>query len=127
MGAKERAGIGFKKSRNAAGHGCPCRQGIRDAGPRRKQIPERIALHTLPEFPETLEALVNRIAGDDAGVDRPDRGADDPIGLDLRFMQGLVDATLIGPERTASLQNEHDLPICLLADHIDGVKWRSIP
>ena len=31
---------------------------------------------------------------------------DTPIGLDLGFMQRLVDASLVGPERTAALQHQ---------------------
>ena len=104
-----------------------CRQGIRDAGPGRQRAPEDVALHAAPEFPEPVEAMLDRIAGDDAGVDRTDRGADDPIGLDFRLVQGLIDAALIGAQRAAALQDEHNLPVRLLADHVDGVEWRSIP
>jgi hypothetical protein len=35
--------------------------------------------------------------------------ADDPIGLDAGLMQRLIDANLIGPERSAPLQDQHDL------------------
>src|SRR5271163_1242176 len=71
--------------------------------------------------------MLDSVAGDDAGVDGADRGANDPIGLDFRLMQGLVYAALIGAQRAAALQNEHDLPIRLLADHVDGIERRSVP
>jgi hypothetical protein len=49
------------------------------------------------------------IAGDEAGVDGADRSADDPVRLDAGFVQRLIDAGLLGPERAAALQHEHDL------------------
>ena len=49
------------------------------------------------------------VAGDEAGVDGADRGADDPVRLDAGLVQRLVDTRLIGAERTAALKNEHDL------------------
>ncbi len=65
--------------------------------------------------------MLDGVAGDDGGVDRPDGGADDPVGLDLRFVQSLVDAALIGSERAAALQHEDDLAVRLLAYHVDGI------
>ena len=49
------------------------------------------------------------VAGDQAGVDRADRGADHPVWLDAGFMQRLIDADLIGAERAATLQHQHYL------------------
>ncbi len=127
MGAEKRPRIGFEEAGNAMGHGRPGRQRIGDAGPGGERAPQGLALHAVPELPELVEAIPGGIAGDDARVDRSDRGADDPIGLDFRLVQGLVDAALIGAERAAALQDEHDLPVRLLADHVDGVERRSIP
>jgi hypothetical protein len=52
---------------------------------------------------------LRRVAGDQAGIDGADRGADDPVRLDAGLVQRLIDAGLIGPERAAALQHEHDL------------------
>ncbi len=56
-----------------------------------------------------LEAMFDRISGDQRGVDRADRGADHPVGLDARFVQRLVDADLVGAERAAALEDQDDL------------------
>src|SRR6266852_894598 len=52
---------------------------------------------------------MRRVSGNEAGVDRSDRRADDPVRLDPGFLQCLIDAHLIGPEGAAALQNEYDL------------------
>lgn len=49
------------------------------------------------------------VASDEAGVDGTDRCANDPVGFDPAFVQGLIDACLIGIERTASLQHQNEL------------------
>src|SRR5262249_45776752 len=49
------------------------------------------------------------IAGNEARIDGADRGADDPIGLDLRFMQRLIDAGLVGAQCAAALKDQHGL------------------
>jgi hypothetical protein len=51
---------------------------------------------------------MGRIACDDGGIDRPDRDASDPVRMDVRFCQRLVDASLVGPQRTAALQEQGD-------------------
>src|SRR3977135_2308078 len=61
------------------------------------------------------QTLFRFIAGDDRAVDRADRGADDPVWLDARLVQRLVDADLVGAERAAALQHEDDLARDLLA------------
>jgi hypothetical protein len=60
-----------------------------------------------------LHAIVGLVAGDQAGIDGADRGADDPIGLDPRFMQRLIVARLVSAERAAALKDENDLPLLL--------------
>jgi hypothetical protein len=37
-----------------------------------------------------------------------DGGADDPVWLYSSLVQGIVDASLIGAERTPALEDEHD-------------------
>ena len=48
------------------------------------------------------------VAGDDGGVDGTDGDAGHPVGLKSSLVQGLIDASLIGPERAAALQDEAD-------------------
>ena len=43
------------------------------------------------------------------GVDRADRSADHPIGLDAGLVKRLIDADLIGAERAAALKHQHHL------------------
>ena len=62
-----------------------------------------------PEFLQLAEPILRLVAGDQAGVDRADRRADHPIGLDAGLVQRLVDAGLVGAERAAALQDEDDL------------------
>ena len=54
--------------------------------------------------------MLRLIARDQARIDGADRGADDPVRLDAGLVQRLVDAGLIGAERTTALQHQHDLP-----------------
>ena len=63
----------------------------------------------LPEFLESRHPVGWIVAGDEAGVDRADRGADHPVRLDAGLMQRLVDADLVGTQRAATLQHQHDL------------------
>ena len=72
-------------------------------------MPELLERHAVPEFLQHGQTLVRRIAGDQGRVDGADRGADDPVGLDAGFVQRLVDSGLVGAERAATLEDEHDL------------------
>src|SRR5215470_1247936 len=51
---------------------------------------------------------MRRIAGNDRGVDRTDRDARHPVGLQPRLVHRLVDAGLIGAERATALQHQRD-------------------
>src|SRR5207253_6015650 len=73
------------------------------------KIPDRILLHLLPELLQPRQAVFGLVAGNHAGIDGADRGADDPVRLDASLVQRLVDASLIGPQRAAALQHQHDL------------------
>ena len=53
------------------------------------------------------------IAGDQACIDRADRRADDPVRFNAVFVQRVIDARLVGAERTSALQNQDDLTIFL--------------
>src|SRR5262245_18667483 len=50
------------------------------------------------------------VAGDQDRIDGADRGADDPVRFDLGLMQRLVDASLVGAKRAATLEDQHGLP-----------------
>jgi hypothetical protein len=43
-----------------------------------------------------------------AAFDRADRDADDPVGTDVRLRERLIDAPLIGSQRSAALQQQAD-------------------
>src|SRR5262245_19416599 len=105
----ERERIGLEESRQAAEQRRPVALRVVKSRPRDRQAPLRLALHAAPEFLQPLHAVFDVIAGDEAGIDGADRGADDPVGLDSRLVQRLIDADLIGAERAAALQDEPDL------------------
>jgi len=56
-----------------------------------------------PEFSQFLDALPRRIAGDKGRVRRADRNSGDPVGVQIRLRQGLINAGLIGAEGAAAL------------------------
>jgi hypothetical protein len=62
----------------------------------------------IPELAQLGDACLPGIAGDDGGVDRPDRDARDPIGVEVGLGQCFVDARLVGTERAATLQQKRD-------------------
>ena len=70
---------------------------------------EALLLDLVPERVQPLEPVRRRVAADQRRVDRADRRADHPVGLDAGLVQRLVDADLVGAERAAALQHEHDL------------------
>ena len=87
-----------------------------------------------PEFAQMLDSPLRRIAGDQGGIDGADRDAGDPVGVEVSLGQGLIDAALIGAERTAALQQEGDtfevrsdprspLVRCLRP----SIPWRTFP
>src|SRR5215831_17264352 len=70
--------IGRKESGNSAEQGRPIGRGVGEPRPVR-QTPEFLALHAAPELLQPVEAMLRLVAGDQAGVDGADRGADDPV------------------------------------------------
>ena len=101
--------VGPEEAGNAVGHRRPVGQLFVEARKDVAKTPDRILLHPLPEFAQPRQPVLRRIAGDQAGVDGADRGADDPVRLDAGLVQRLIDAGLIGAERAAALQHQHDL------------------
>src|SRR5262245_24325140 len=81
------------------------------------------ALDPLPKFLKLGQAVFALVAGDDGGIDRADRSADDPVRLDRGFVQRLVNTDLIGAERAAALQDGHD-PAVLVAYLVYGLERR---
>jgi hypothetical protein len=67
------------------------------------------ALHPRPEVLQPLQTVLGRIAGDQGRIDRPDRGSDHPVRFDPLFVQGFVDAGLVGAQRPAALQDQNSL------------------
>jgi hypothetical protein len=53
--------------------------------------------------------MLGFVTCDQAGIDRPDRGTDNPVRLDADFVQCLINAGLIGAERPTALEHQHDL------------------
>ena len=102
--------VGPEETWNAVGYRRPVREFFVEARKDVAKIPDRILLHLLPEFAQPRQTVLRCITGDQAGIDGADRGADDPVRLDAGLVQRLVDAGLIGAERAAALQHQHDLP-----------------
>ena len=78
----------------------------------------------MPELPKLRQAVLRRVAGDESCIDGANGGADDPVGLDARLVQRLIDAALIGAKRAASLQHKHNLAVVVVADLVNRFQWR---
>ena len=113
-------GIRVEEAGDSVGDRCPVRELLVKAREGIAETPDRALLDALPEFLQAREPVLRFIAGDEACVDRADRGADDPVGLDAGLVQRLVDARLIGAERAAALQHQHDLAREILAGRPDA-------
>ena len=61
-----------------------------------------------PELAQSVDTRLRRVTGDDGGIDRSDRDAGNPVGMNIGFGQGLVDPRLIGAKRAAPLQKQGD-------------------
>jgi hypothetical protein len=64
--------------------------------------------HLRPELAQPINADLGRVPGDQGGVDRTDRHAGDPIGMDGCLRERFVNSGLIGPERATALQHQSD-------------------
>ena len=109
MSAGKRKGIRLEEVSNPTRHGEPGGSHAADQRQRRHRLLERTVLNAAPEFLEPGHPVRCIVAGYEARVDGTDRGADHPVRLDAGFMQSLVDANLVGTERAATLQHQHDL------------------
>ena len=70
--------------------------------------PHRSLGDGLPEFAQAIDPAFRRIAGDQRRIDGADRDSGDPVRMEVRFRQRLIDAALIGAERAATLQQKCD-------------------
>ncbi len=101
--------VGREVTRNAAEDRHPIIGGAAGQLAERRIAPQRLALDPLPEFAQAIKTHGGVIAGDDGGVDGADRGPDDPVRFDLGFVQGLIDAALIGTQSAAALKDQDHL------------------
>jgi hypothetical protein len=62
----------------------------------------------LPERGQPLDALLGGVAGDDRAVERADRDPGDPVRVQVRLRQGLIDASLVRAQGTTALEQERD-------------------
>jgi len=113
--------IGPEEASNAVRDGRPVGELLVEARKHLAEIPDRILLHPFPELAQACDPVLDLVAGDQARVDGTDRGADDPVRLDAGLMQGLVDAGLIGAERAATLEHQHDLAGQVLGKLLDAL------
>src|SRR5262245_6111170 len=110
MRAKERQRIGLEEAWNAAEH---CRPVVRRVGYARpaRPAPQFLAAHAPPKLLQPLETVLGLIASNKARVDGADRGADDPVRLDLRLVQRLIDTGLVSAQCAAALKDENRLTL----------------
>ena len=60
---------------------------------------------------QALDAALGRVADDQRRVDSTDGSADNPVGLDAGFVHRFIDTRLVGAQRAAPLQHQHDLAL----------------
>ena len=113
--------IGPEEASNAVRDGRPVGELLVEARKHLAEIPDRLLLHPFPKLAQACDPVLDLVAGDQARVDGADRGADDPVRLDAGLMQGLVDAGLIGAERAATLEHQHDLAGQVLGKLLDAL------
>ena len=68
--------------------------------------PERRRCNRFPEVTQPLDAVLRRVARNDCGVDGANRDARHPVRSYLGLVKCLVDARLIGTQRTPALQQQ---------------------
>jgi hypothetical protein len=97
MGAEECAGVRLEEAGDALGQRHPRRERVTGSGPGGGNAPQKFARSTRFQNPlELRQAVLRLVARDQRCVDGADRGADDPIPLDSRLMQRLIDSALVG-------------------------------
>src|SRR5690242_6697241 len=119
--AEEGAKIRLEKSRDAVEQRPPIGPGVEESGPRPHQRWRAWALHLAPKRVELGKPICRSVAGNQAGIDGPNRGPDKPVRLDAGFVERLIDADLISAQSAAALQDQGYLAIRPLAKFIDRV------
>ena len=71
----------------------------------------------IPEGAKLGHAFLGRVAGDQRGIDGPNRDTGDPVGMLVGIGEAFIDAALIGPQRTAALQDEDAFGIVQMGSH----------
>src|SRR5262245_65079880 len=71
-------------------------------------IEQELGRDLLPEGAQLFEPRLGCVAGDQGRVDGADRNPGNPIGMQVRLGQSLIDAGLEGAERAAALQDQGD-------------------
>ena len=84
---RERERIGLEESPECRRARWTNRTTVSDSPGQVQNARTSVAPHPAPEFLQPVQAILRLVAGDQAGVDGADRGADDPVGLDAGFVQ----------------------------------------
>src|SRR5258706_2621737 len=98
-----------KERRNTADQDRPIRESVGKARRDASKIPSGMRFNPLPELPELRNSIVAAIARDQTGIDCADRSPDNPVRLDIRFIQSLIDARLVRSKRATTLKHQHYL------------------
>src|SRR5258707_614851 len=98
-----------KERRNTADQDRPIRESVGKARRDASKIPSGMRFNPLPELPELRNSVVAAIARDQTGIDCADRSPDNPVRLDIRFIQSLIDARLVRSKRATTLKHQHYL------------------
>ena len=113
-GAVEGGEVDADRRHEAAEHRWARREESRNAARERGPGGEggrRQLLQAPPELAQAIESRPGPVRRDDRAVDRADRCADHPVGLEARLVHGLVDAAVVRAERAAALHHQDDLAV----------------
>src|SRR6478609_4986779 len=82
----------------------------------------------LPKLSQFFDAALPWVPGDQRCIYCPDRNASNPIRIEVSFGKSLIDTSLIGAERAASLQQQDGLfKLATFAPRLFRFsKWRDI-
>src|SRR5258708_36485886 len=101
--------VWFEESGNTADQDRPIRKSVGKSGREAAKIPSGGRFNSPQEFPELRNSIVAPFALDQTRIDRADRSPDDPVRLDIRFMQSLIDARLVRYKRATTLKHQYYL------------------
>src|SRR5258705_10066597 len=101
--------VWFEESGNTADQDRPIRKSVGKSGREAAKIPSGVRFNSPPEFPELRNSIVAPVARDQTRIDGADRSPDNPVRLDIRFMQSLIDARLVRSKRATTLKHQYYL------------------